>query len=208
MKLTLLTFLIILPVMAGCGTVTGSQATEVYETVIITAKVQTQPVATAIETAEATTIETAEALQTASTKLIIEPVKDSVNTFTVYSPKIIIGNVPAGGHIDGVCINIVNRFLEPITVDVYPDRYGGESYDEANSKYYQPAPNGFEDFISIDHWGEYVIPEWSTLTLPINIDIPSDMSKFPASWEFHIRASMRVGDVIFSRIQRWLITMR
>ena len=139
---------------------------------------------------------------------IIESVNDPVNTFSVYSSKIIIGNVTAGGHIDGVCINMENRYLEPLNVLVYPDRYGGESYSESNNKYYQPAPDGFEDFISIYRWGEYVIPAWSVLTLPVEIDIPDDITKFPEHWEFHIKASIGEGMILHTRIQRWLITMR
>lgn len=197
MKLALLPVLIVILVMAGCSTVTGD---ETYETVTLTAKVQLPP--------EVTTAEPTKAVETGNLEPIIEPVNDPVNTFMVYSPKLIIGNLPTGGHIDGVCINIENRYLEPITVNVYLDRYGGESYSENNNKYYQPAPDGYEDFISIHHWGEYVIPEWSILTLPIEIDIPNDVSDIPESWEFHIKASMGAGNVLSTRIQRWLITMR
>ena len=192
MKLALIPILLIISVIGGCDAVTGDDVSEAV-----------------IDLNTVTSTENELSIHPKrKPEPLIEPVKDSVNTFSVYSPKIIIGNVPAGGHIDGVCIKLENRYLEPLTVSVYPDRYGGESYSANNSKYYQPAPDGFEEFISIYHWGEYIIPPWSILTLPIEIDIPKDITGFPDKWEFHIKASMGAGSVLFTRVQRWLIEMR
>lgn len=128
--------------------------------------------------------------------------------FTVYSPKILIGNIPPGGIADDMTLNISNGYTDELTVTVemvIPDRV---TTDITTMLEYSPAPADAQKWIVVSHLGEIIIPPASILSIPVRLAIPKDVKDLPERWEIDLRVSEGGGFLTRAYLQRYLITMR
>lgn len=206
-KYIIIPLIVLLCLVGGCAGVTG----EVLESVTVN-KTVAPPETTAQKLIVVRPSETPEPIIKPHDRFapLYEPLATDYkkDAFEISPAKVLIDGVVPGNYYHGGLIRIINSFNEDIDVDVYLGKYGGQSFSEGDNRYYEPAPDGFESIICINGWGDYMIPARNSLTLPIELDMPDDMSIYPDSWEFHVKASVQDGVIKWTRIQRWLITMR
>lgn len=137
----------------------------------------------------------------------ITPIKPT-GEFTIYSPKILIGNIPAGGIADDMTLNISNGYTDELTVTVevvIPDRV---TTDADTMLQYSPAPKDAQKWIVVRRFGEITVPPASIMSIPVRLTIPKDAKDLPERWEIDLRVSEGAGFLTRAYIQRYLITMR
>lgn len=138
----------------------------------------------------------------------ITPLEKPMGEFTIYSPKILIGNIPAGGIADDMFLNISNGYSEDLTVVVDFVIPSANTTDITTMLEYSPAPKGAQNWIVVSRLGEITIPPASIMSIPVRLAIPKGVKNIPDRWEIDLRISEGRGFLTRSYIQRYLITMR
>jgi hypothetical protein len=128
--------------------------------------------------------------------------------FSISSPKILIGNVPLGGQVDDLTLNLHNGTSDNITVFVAYHRPDRVTVDADTMINYQPAPKNAQNWITISRLREITIPPASIMSIPVSIAIPKD-AECPERWEFDLKVTEAGnGFITTAYLQRYLITMR
>ena len=139
----------------------------------------------------------------------ITPLDKPTGEFTIYSPKILIGNIPPGGIADDMQLNISNGYTDELTVAVevvFPER---NTRDADTMLEYSPAPLDAKNWIVVSRLGEITIPPASIMSIPVRLTIPKDAgNNIPERWEIDLRVSEGGGFLTRAYVQRYLITMR
>jgi hypothetical protein len=138
------------------------------------------------------------------------PLPDETGTWTLMPPKIKV-EYPYGDFIllptnwPDLIITYNGGSLLPVFVLL--ERPFSNTTDIDTGLIYEPAPDGFEKWISVIT-GDLTIKENSTVHIPVSFKIPAGLS-LPERWEFDIRVAYGgSGFVNTACVQRWLITMR
>lgn len=129
------------------------------------------------------------------------------DTLAVYPPKVKVGNIGAGGHVDGVTLFIENGYDDSVIVNISLTCKEHVTNDADTGLEYYPAPDNYQRYVRIKE-GKIEITAHSICSVPIELTMPKDVSKFPERWEFDVQVARGQGFVSTALIQRWLITMR